>query len=239
VRLGQSALVLRNSKSQGCSLSYLGGAWTARARHHLVALAIAAVTVVFAAGCSSEANSVAAQARAGDGKGYISGDGSVEQIPLASRGDPVGLDGATLEGSAWSLASLPPGTLLVLNVWGSWCGPCVAEAPELEKAWTQLQAQGRPVQFLGLDFKEGPEAGLAFQRRYGVTYPSLKYDGGLAILGLQGKAPTVPTTLVLDGSHRIAARILGQTTAVTLTGLVTDVLAQELGTGTASPGSTG
>ncbi len=215
------------------------GPRTARARPHLVALGIAAITVVLATGCSNEANSIAAQARAGDGKGYISGDGSVEQIPLASRGDPIGLDGVTLDGESWSLASQPQGRVLVLNVWGSWCGPCVAEAPELEKAWSQLQAQGRPVQFLGLDFKEGPEAGLAFQRRYSVTYPSLKYDGGLAILGLQGKAPTVPTTLVLDSSHRIAARILGQTTAATLTGLVTDVLAQELGTGTASPGPTG
>lgn len=165
----------------------------------------------------------------------MSGDGSVERIVNAERADPVTLDGVTLDGSPWSSASLPGGTVLVLNVWGSWCGPCVGEAPELEKAWTQLQAQGRPVQFLGLDFKEGPEAGLAFQRRYGVTYPSLTYDGGLAVLSLQGKAPTVPTTLVLDGSRRIAARILGATTAATLTGLVTDVLAQEPGGGTASP----
>jgi thiol-disulfide isomerase/thioredoxin len=129
---------------------------------------------------------------------------------------------------------VPSGAVVVLNVWGSWCGPCVAEAPELEKAWTQLPQQGQPVQFVGLDFKEGPEAGLAFQRRYGVSYPSLRFDGGRPVQGLQGlqgKAPTVPTTLVLDGSRRIAGRILGQTNAATLTGLVADVLAQEQAAG--------
>lgn len=198
-----------------------------------------AALVVLLAGCGSDPNSIAAQARSGDQKGYVSGDGSVEQIPVARRGEPVALDGTTLDGNVWSLSSIPAETVVVVNVWGSWCGPCVAEAPELEKAWGQLQTQKIPVQFIGLDFKEGPEAGLAFQRTYRVTYPSLAFDGGRAVQGLQGKAPTVPTTLVLDRSRRIAGRILGQTDATTLTGLVNDVLAQGPPTTTATPGAGG
>jgi len=116
--------------------------------------------------------------------------------------------------------------VVVLNMWGSWCGPCVAEAPDLQKAWTQLKGQGKPVQFIGLDFKEGPEAGLAFERKYQISYPSLAYDDGRHVLSLQGKAPTVPTTLILDRQGRIGARVLGRTTAATVTGLVDDILTE-------------
>ena len=100
------------------------------------------------------------------------------------------------------------------------------QLPALTKAWPQRKAQGKPVDFIGLDFKEGPEAGVAFERKYQITYPSLAYDGGRPVMALQGKAPAVPTTLVLDRKGRIAARILGQTTTATLTGLVDDVLAE-------------
>ncbi|HEU5455483.1 MAG TPA: TlpA family protein disulfide reductase, partial [Nocardioides sp.] len=59
-----------------------------------------------------------------------------------------------------------------------------------------------------------------------ITYPSLSDESGVLILALQGKAPTVPTTLVLDKTGRIAARVNGEVTASTLTGLVDDVLAE-------------
>jgi thiol-disulfide isomerase/thioredoxin len=177
------------------------------------------------AACGSDPNSVAAQARSGDGKGFVAGDGSIERIAIDRRDAPLALRGTTLEGRPWSLLQ-DMGTVVLLNMWGSWCGPCVAEATDLQKAWTQVKSQGKPVQFIGLDFKEGPEAGAAFESKYLITYPSLAYDGGRPALALQGKAPTVPTTLILDRQGRIAARVLGQTTAATLTGLVDDVLAE-------------
>ena len=67
---------------------------------------------------------------------------------------------------------------------------------------------------------------VAFAAKAGLTYPSLTDESGLLILELQGKAPTVPTTLVLDPQGRIAARIAGTATEVTLTGLIDDVLAE-------------
>lgn len=48
------------------------------------------------------------------------------------------------------------GKTLVLNIWGSWCGPCTAEAPTLEVAYQQYHAQG--VDFLGDDVNETPSA---------------------------------------------------------------------------------
>ncbi len=188
-----------------------------------VGVLAAGVLLLGATGCTQDPNSVAAQAKAGDQKGYVSGDGAVETIPAAQRGEPVELTGELLDGTAWDIASTR-GTVLVLNVWGSWCAPCVAEAPALQKTWAELQADRAPVQFMGIDFREDPARGAAFARKAGITYPSLSDESGVAILALQGKAPTVPTTLVLDTEGRIAARVNGPVTASTLRGLVDDVV---------------
>ena len=169
---------------------------------------VAAATLLLGtAACTSDPNSVAEQAKAGDQKGYVSGDGAVETIPAADRAEPVTLAGQLLDGADWSSDSAR-GEVLVLNVWGSWCAPCVAEAPDLQKVWSELEAQDAPVQFMGINFREDPARGAAFEKRAGITYPSLSDESGVAILALQGKAPTVPTTLVLDREGRIAARSL-------------------------------
>ena len=199
---------------------------TARATARYAGCLAAVVVLLGAGACSSDPNSVAAQAKAGDQKGYVSGDGAVETIPAADRAEPVTLEGALLDGGSWASASARGKDVVVLNVWGSWCAPCVAEAPDLQKVWSGLQADGKPVQFMGIDFREGPEAGAAFSKKTGLTYPSLTDKPGLHVLALQGKAPTVPTTLVLDTQGRIAARVNGPVDATTLRGLVDDVLAE-------------
>ncbi len=189
------------------------------------AIAVAGGLTAVTAACSSDPNSVAEQAKAGDRKDYISGDGTIEQVPVDQRGAPVALSGTTLEGKPWAMADAA-GDLLVLNVWGSWCPPCIEETPELQKAWETVQAKKHPVTFLGLDKLESPETGLAFLKSNGVTFPSLAYDGGVPLLALQGRVVATPTTLLLDTSGRIAARVSGPVTSTTLLGLIDDVLAE-------------
>jgi thiol-disulfide isomerase/thioredoxin len=119
------------------------------------------------------------------------------------------------------------GKVVVLNVWGSWCAPCVAETPDLQKAWAAYSASGKPVQFMGINYRDpSPQTALAFLRANKVTYPSLADDGGRTILALRGKAANTPTTLVLDTRGRLAARVAGQVSRATLDGLVTDVLGE-------------
>jgi thiol-disulfide isomerase/thioredoxin len=142
---------------------------------------------------------------------------------VSERGEPVTLSGTTLEGKPWTLADRA-GKVVVVNVWGSWCPPCIEETPALQKAWEQVQSGGKPVDFVGLDKLESPETGLAFQKANKVTYPSLAYDGGVPILSLQGKASATPTTLVLDTQGRIAARVSGPVTTTTLLGLIDDAI---------------
>ncbi len=191
----------------------------------IVALIGALTLVASLPACTQDSNSVAAQAKAGDQKGYISGDGTIERIPADSRDEPVTLEGTTLDGDQWS-ASTARGKVVVINVWGSWCPPCQAEAPELNAVMTAYADAGRPVVFMGINERDNPASARAAEKSFPVEFPSLDNSGGLLLLQLQGKASTTPGTLVLDTEGRIAARVGGGTTKATLTGLVDDVLAE-------------
>lgn len=161
--------------------------------------------------------------------GGDAGGGTITLVPEGKRQQAVELRGTTLEGTPLDVASFR-GKVVVLNVWGSWCPPCRKEAPDLQAAYTQLRPKS--VEFVGIDTNDKDKAqALAFQRTFGVTYPSLADDGGAALLALRGAvaANAVPTTLVLDRQGRIAARISSATTKATLVGVVEDVLSGKAG----------
>lgn len=200
-----------------------------RTTRYAVSRAVVAVTAVCALGalgaCSSDPNSIAEQAKQGDQKGYIAGDGTIEQIPVDKRLKPIDLEGKTLDGSDWSSESVRGKDVVVVNMWASWCGPCIKEIPELEEVWTGLQAAKKPVQFMGINFREGPERGAALAESQKMTYPSLSDKPGTLILAFGRQAPTTtPSTLILDREGRVAARASGPVTSTTLQGLIDDVL---------------
>lgn len=174
------------------------------------------------AGCSED--ELTQQARDGSQQGYLSGDGTVEQLEVGDRTRTITLDGITLEGEAWSSAD-HAGDVVVINVWGSWCGPCQAEAPDLQAAYQHFADAAAPVTFIGVNERDGMLTALAFQEAEGIGYPSLADDGGQTLADLQGMAPARPSTLVLDAQGRHAARVSGQVDESTLRGLVEDVLA--------------
>lgn len=191
----------------------------------VVAMMIAGAVGAGVSACSSDANSIAAQARSGDEKGYVSGDGSIQRLTPDQRSGPLTLGGITMAGAPWKVADAR-NHVLVLNVWGQWCGPCVAEMPQLQKVWAQLLAAGKPVEFMGVNERDGVQTATAFLAANKITYPSLQDDGGATILDLRGLANTTPTTLVLDRKGRVAARVSGPVAASTLSGLVSDVLSE-------------
>ncbi|KGN38186.1 TlpA family protein disulfide reductase [Knoellia subterranea] len=194
-------------------------------RRAAVALASVAALVALG-GCSSDPNSIAEQAKKGDQKGYIAGNGAIEQIPADKRLEPITLEGDTLDGRQWSSTSERGRSIVVVNLWGSWCPPCITEIPDLEKVWTDVQAAKKPVQFMGIDFREDAQRGAAFVKTQKMTYPSLTDKSGTLILAFGRQAPTSPpSTLILDKEGRVAARVSGAVTATTLQGLIDDVLA--------------
>ena len=137
---------------------------TIRATRRAPALVLISVLTGSLLACSSDPNSVAEQAKSGDRTGYVAGDGTVEQLPADSRGEPLTLSGTTVDGGTWSLAADGAGRVVVVNVWGSWCGPCVAEAPDLEQVATDLQEAGEPVQFVSVNVRDTVANALAFQK---------------------------------------------------------------------------
>lgn len=84
-----------------------------------------------------------------------------------------------------------------------------------------------PVRFIGVNSRDSVPSALAFQQAHGISYPSLQDDGGRTRAQLGGLAVATPSTIVLDGQGRVAARISGQVDASTLRGLVDDVLESE------------
>ncbi len=188
------------------------------------ALAALTLAVMALAGCSG--GTLEQQARAGDDKGYLAGDGSVAEIAASDRGEPVAVTGTDADGEPVDLAQWR-GDIVVLNVWYAACGPCRAEAPDLQAISTQYAADG--VRFVGLNTRDDAPTAQAFQRRFEITYPSIMDADGSAIVGLQGQVSpqAVPTTLVLDRQGRVAARLLGKADASTLRSLVDSALAEK------------
>jgi thiol-disulfide isomerase/thioredoxin len=185
-----------------------------------VALAVvSAVAVAALAGCSGGGSGGVG---VGSGTSFVAGDGAVTIVAPKDRRQPVNLSGRTVEGDQVELAAYR-GHPVVVNVWGSWCGPCRQEAPDLQAAYTELKPSG--VVFLGIDTRDDdPAQARAFQESFGITYPSVVDSGGAVLLGLRGAVSpsAVPTTLVLDEQGRVAARVSGPADTTTLVGLVHD-----------------
>ena len=163
------------------------------------------------------------------GQNYQAGDGSITLLAPDQRRQTVELRGKTIDEREIDLASYR-GKVVVLNVWGSWCPPCQQEAPALQAASVALAPKG--VKFLGINTKENGNqaAAAAFERAYGITYPSL-FDSPDYLLALRGvvAANAIPSTVVVDAQGRIAARISGPTTKETLVDLVDDVISGKVG----------
>ena len=96
------------------------------------------------------------------------------------------------------------GTPLVVNFWGSWCGPCQEEAPHLRQASEEFEGR---VQFLGVDMLDNRGAAREFIRRFDWRYPSI-FDPDAEIrdgLGYFGQ----PITLIYDRRSEVAFNMPG------------------------------
>jgi thiol-disulfide isomerase/thioredoxin len=148
----------------------------------------------------------------------------VLQVPVDDREDPVEISGDSLEGDPVDVADWR-GDVVVVNVWGSWCTPCRSEAPLLVDADAELDAQ-----LVGIDIRDNQPDALAFEREFGVEYPSI-YDPGseqLLRFGAKYGPRATPSTYVLDREGRVAALISGEVPSLgTLRDLVEEVGAED------------
>jgi thiol-disulfide isomerase/thioredoxin len=131
------------------------------------------------------------------------------------------ISGKTLSGTTLALTSLR-GHVVVLNVWASWCVPCKAESPALVQVQRATAADG--VDFVGVDENDLASSAKAFLKSIGSDYPNLADPEGQLLAQLRLLPPDVPGSLVLDRKGRVAARVIGPTTAAQMTALVQQVV---------------
>ncbi|AUI49855.1 TlpA family protein disulfide reductase [Arthrobacter crystallopoietes] len=191
-------------------------------RRSLLKLGAGLVFALPLAACTVE-DSLAQQANAGDNKNYIAGDGSVTEYDAATRGEPVQLSGKLFDGTTVEAADFA-GQVTVLNFWYAACAPCRLEAPDLQALSEEFADE---AQFYGVNIRDERATAEAFERNFGVTYPSFQDKDGGILLAMTNYVPpqAVPTTLVLDKKGRVAARILGVADKGTLKALIRDTAA--------------
>lgn len=188
-----------------------------RAAASLLATAAVALT---AAGC--EGGAIGQNTALSNGQSFVSGTGS-SFLTAGHRPKAPDISGKTLTGSRLALSDYR-GSVVVLNFWGSWCAPCRAEAPDLATLASRYRSLG--VRFLGIDIQDEPTSAEAFMHTFRITYPSLNDPGDEIALAFRKTVPpaAIPTTLVIDRSGHIAARIVGGASFNALKALINRVL---------------
>jgi cytochrome c biogenesis protein CcmG/thiol:disulfide interchange protein DsbE len=131
----------------------------------------------------------------------------------AVRAAPA-LPGRVLVGTPETLVSLR-GRPALVDFFASWCGPCVAEAPALERA---ARALGGRASVVGVDWSDNRSYARRFVGRYGWSFPVLEDPDGKAgyAYGIQG----LPSAFVLDARGAIVRRLFGPQTVASLVAAV-------------------
>lgn len=198
---------------------------------------VVALSAVLLSGCSTGDDAVAQ----GGTFEFVAPGGKTDILydPPEARGKPGSIKGPELRDPAKTLslggASEATGDgqdfenqVVVINVWGQWCGPCRSEMPELQKVYDATKAKG--VAFLGIDVRDNNrDAAVDFVVDRKITFPSI-YDPAMrTMIAFGGKYPTtvIPSTIVLDRQHRVAAVFLRELLAEDLRPVVERLAAEK------------
>lgn len=156
------------------------------------------VVAVLGTACSGTAQGNA-------GVGFVAGDGTTGAIPPAEREPAPDVEGVTLEGDDLALSDMAGP--VVVNFWASWCGPCLTEAPALRNVAAAYEGR---VSFVGVNVKDELAAARRFEEDLEIPYPSWADQAASIAASFGGIGPAaLPSTIVLDAEHRVAARLFG------------------------------
>lgn len=140
----------------------------------------------------------------------FSGDPST--LPSALIGKPApqfdlppieGLEKDGKPGAGFKTADLVTGEVTIVNVFASWCGPCIQEHPVL--VWLK---QRYDLRLVGINYKDRPDKALQFLKRLGDPYDMIGADPSGRV-GIDWGVYGVPETYVVDGSGEVVYRHVG------------------------------
>jgi len=118
---------------------------------------------------------------------------------------------ATLDGNSVQLSELAPGTPMVVNLWATWCPPCIREMPVLEQA----QKDNPGVAFVFVNQGEQPETIRRFIQEQELSLTNLMTDFG-GSLGRTTGSHGLPTTLFYNAEGRQVNAHMGELSNATL-----------------------
>lgn len=122
------------------------------------------------------------------------------------RGEPLpSFTLPDLDGTPWSLDAMR-GQVVVVNFWATWCPPCVAEMPALERL--QAAFDGEPLQVVAVNVAEEPYDVALFLRQVPVDLTILLDQRGRTQKGW--KVRGLPTTVILDAEGKVRHHVAGQ-----------------------------
>jgi thiol-disulfide isomerase/thioredoxin len=165
-----------------------------------IAIAVAAALLLLVAGCSTTKDAV----DEGTNFEFVAPGGQTTILydPPSSRGRAPSISGPSLlhDGQTVGVDNYR-GKVVLVNIWGSWCGPCRVEAPELQSLQEQTGAA-----VLGIDVRDDQSAATDFVRDRNITFDSIFDPPGRTLAALSGyPRNTVPSTIVIDPQGRVAA----------------------------------
>lgn len=159
--------------------------------------------VVMAAGCRRDEKAVKPAAGSGTAE-------KPQATATAAPGAEVGMmlpdySAMNLDGTKFDLASRR-GKVVLLNVWATWCTPCLAEIPELQRIHDAYAARGFEVVGASVD-ESGIESVKQFVDAKKMTYPIVLDPQGQVANLLQ--ATVLPTSVLMDRTGKIVWKHIG------------------------------
>ncbi|HEX8951906.1 MAG TPA: TlpA disulfide reductase family protein [Polyangia bacterium] len=138
------------------------------------------------------------------GAGCASTAGSVARESLVAGAPASDFTLRDLDGRQVHLSDFG-GKVVLLDFWATWCVPCAAELPQLEKLYQERKGDGLVVLGIAMDGPESVAQVVPFSRRYGLTFPTL-LDEETRVVNVYNPKRVAPMTVLID-KRGIIARV--------------------------------